>query len=88
MQLAKIYITLLSSFYLICFTDCKREYIPPVLQKRPRLTVADGTLKNAPDSTYITLTCSRNISDSFILLLVVRKIIRRSNRHNFTAQSG
>jgi len=53
-----------SAFSLTWFTYCKREYNPPVLQNNPRLLVVDGTLTNAPDSTYITLTRSRNIADS------------------------
>ena len=60
----KIYITLFCSFLLICLTHCKREYNPPAVQNNPRLLVVDGFLTNAPDSTYITLTRSRNISDS------------------------
>jgi hypothetical protein len=64
MRLVKIYITLIGSISLICFTDCKREYNPPAQQNNPRLLVVDGFLTNAPDSTYITLTRSRNISDS------------------------
>ena len=64
MQLARIHITLLSSISLICFTDCKRGCKPPALQNNQRLLIVDGTLTNAPDSTYITLTSSRNISGS------------------------
>src|SRR5579864_1287622 len=60
----KIYIFLLSSISLIYFTDCKREYNPPALQNNLRLLVVDGLLTSAPDSTFITLTRSRNISDS------------------------
>jgi hypothetical protein len=66
MQLYKIYIILFGSFSLICLTHCKREYNPPALQINPRLLVVDGILTSAPDSTYITLTRSRNISDTTI----------------------
>src|SRR5437764_15471519 len=64
MRLAGIYITLFSSFSLVCFINCKKEYKPPGLQNNPRLLVVDGILTNTPDSTYITLTHSRNVSDS------------------------
>jgi hypothetical protein len=37
---------------------------PLALQNKPRLLVVDGFLTNASDSTNITLTRSRNISDS------------------------
>ena len=64
MRPLNIYIALMGSFSLICITDCKKAYNPPALQNNPRLLVVDGFLTNAPDSTYITLTLSRNISDS------------------------
>jgi hypothetical protein len=63
MQLNNIYI-ILFGFSLICTADCKKIYNPPALQNNPRLLVVDGPLTNAPDSTYITLTCSRKIADS------------------------
>jgi Domain of unknown function (DUF4249) len=60
----KIYSTLFGIFLLIFITQCKKVYNPPALQNNPRLLVVDGFLTNAPDSTYITLTCSRKIADS------------------------
>lgn len=60
----KIYIILSGVLLQICFTDCKKEYNPPELQNNLRLLVVDGLLTSAPDSTIITLTRSRNISDS------------------------
>ena len=65
----KIYITLFCSFLLIRLANCKREYKPPAVQNNSRLLVVDGFLTNAPDSTYITFTRSRNISDSMNSLL-------------------
>jgi hypothetical protein len=63
MRPLNIYIALMGTFSLICITDCKKAYNPPALQNNPRLLIVDGFLTNAPDSTYITLTRSRNISD-------------------------
>jgi hypothetical protein len=59
-----IYIFLLGSLSLIYLSNCKREYNPPALQYNLRLLVVDGLLTNAPDSTFITLTRSRNVADS------------------------
>jgi hypothetical protein len=64
MRLYNIYIILFGTFSLICPTDCNKVYNPPALQNNPRLLVFDGFLTSAPDSTYITLTRSRNILDS------------------------
>ena len=64
MRPLNIYIVLIGCFSLICITDCKKEYNPPAQQNNPRLLVIDGFLTNAPDSTFITLTRSRNIADS------------------------
>ena len=63
MRFGNIYI-ILFGFSLICAADCKRIYNPPALQNNPRMLVIDGFLTNTPDSTYITITRSRNISDS------------------------
>src|SRR5579872_4159036 len=60
----KIYIILSGIFLQICLTDCKKIYNPPALQNNLRLLVVDGLLTSAPDSTFITLTRSRNVSDS------------------------
>jgi hypothetical protein len=60
----KIYIILSGIFLQICIINCKKVYNPPALQKNLRLLVVDGLLTSAPDSTFITLTRSRNVSDT------------------------
>jgi hypothetical protein len=43
---------------------CKKKYNAPALQNNPGLPVVDGTFTDTPDSTFITLTRSRNIADA------------------------
>jgi Domain of unknown function (DUF4249) len=64
MRPLNFYIALFASFSLISLTNCKKEYNPPAQQNNRRLLVVDGFLTNAPDSTFITLTRSRNIADT------------------------
>ena len=62
MRIDKLYIALFGSVFLFCHTDCKKEYKPPSIENNPRLLVVDDFLTAAPDSTYITLTGSRNLT--------------------------
>jgi hypothetical protein len=64
MRPLNIYIALIGTFSLICIANCKKVFNPPAQQNNPRLLVIDGILTNAPDSTYITLTNSRNTTDA------------------------
>jgi hypothetical protein len=43
---------------------CREYYEPPVLKNNPRLLVVDGFLNSSPDSTYIKLSCTRNLRDT------------------------
>jgi len=49
---------------LLIYCSCKESYMPPAVKNNPGFLVVDGLLTSAPDSTYITLTRTRNISDS------------------------
>ena len=64
MQPAGFHIIFFASISLIFHAGCKKEYHPPALQNNPKLLVVDGFLTGAPDSTYITLTRTRNIADT------------------------
>ena len=64
MILQRLFITLFSAGCLIIPISCKQVYEPPAVKNNPRFLVVDGFLTSAPDSTYITLTRTRNLSDS------------------------
>jgi len=64
MMLKRLYIILFSVGWLITSIACKQVYEPPAIKNNPRFLVVDGFLTSASDSTYITLTRTRNLSDS------------------------
>jgi Domain of unknown function (DUF4249) len=64
MPLRKSYIARLTCICLLCNIHCKEIYTPPAIKNNPGLLVVDGLLTSAPDSTYITLTRTRNLSDT------------------------
>src|SRR5882757_936345 len=64
MPLHKPYIRFFTSIYLLCNIHCKEAYAPPAVKNNPGFLVVDGFLTSAPDSTYITLTRTRNIADT------------------------
>ena len=64
MPLRKSYIVPLTCIYLLCNIYCKEIYTPPAIKNNPGFLVVDGLLTSAPDSTYITLTRTRNLSDT------------------------
>jgi Domain of unknown function (DUF4249) len=49
--------------FCICM-GCREYYEPPALINNPGFLVVDGFLNNSPDSTYITLTRTRNLRDT------------------------
>ena len=56
----RIYVLLPMLFFLCC----KEYYEPPALKNTPHYLVVEGRLTSAPDSTYVTLTYTRSMSDS------------------------
>ena len=64
MPLHKPYIRFFISIYLLCNIHCKEAYTPPAVKNNPGFLVVDGFLTSVPDSTYITLTRTRNMADT------------------------
>jgi hypothetical protein len=49
----------------ICFLQsCKEEYNPPAIQVKTNYLVVDGIINSGPDSTIITLSRTKNITDT------------------------
>ena len=59
--LHKIYLPL---FILVMAAGCRQSYNPPSIKNNPNFLVVDGFLNGNPDSTFITLTRTRNLIDS------------------------
>ena len=55
---------LLIFFACIVFFDCRQTYSPNILRSNLNYLVVDGILVNGPDSTFISLSRTQNITDS------------------------
>src|SRR5437764_9622718 len=51
-------------FLTITTLSCKEVYNPPTLKNNPFLLVADGIIFNGKDSSKITLSRTRSLSDT------------------------
>lgn len=56
------YYLLIAELVLIC--SCKEKYFPPTNQAITNFLVADGTLINGPDSTYMRLGRTKKLDDT------------------------
>ena len=52
------------SFLTITLSDCKKVYNPPSVQNNPFFLVVDGTIISGNDSTNITLSRTKSLTDS------------------------
>jgi hypothetical protein len=58
------HISAFSPVFISCAISIKEIYSPTAIKNNPGFLVVDGFLTAAPDSTYITLTRTRNSADS------------------------
>ena len=52
------------SLFILVFQGCRQSYNPPSIKNNSRILVVNGFLDNSPDSTFISLTYSRNLIDT------------------------
>ena len=49
---------------MIIFQGCRQSYNPPSIKNNSRILVVNGFLGGGPDSTFISLTYTRNLIDT------------------------